>query len=124
MLFDSWDSVVLAYILPVIRAEWALEPLKASWLPFCGFGGQFVGAIVFGSLAERYGRLPIIKLLVLVMSVLAIACAFAASYEPAAGISRACRVWPSVARCRWPFPTSTRSRPPPRAGASSALSSS
>jgi putative MFS transporter len=80
MLFDSWDSVVLAYILPVIRAEWALEPLKASWLPFCGFGGQFVGAIVFGSLAERYGRLPIVKLLVLVMSALAIACALAQSY--------------------------------------------
>jgi putative MFS transporter len=81
MLFDSWDSVVLAFILPVIRAQWELEPLKASWLPFCGFGGQFVGAILFGSLAERFGRLPIIKLLVLVMSVLAIACTMAQTYE-------------------------------------------
>lgn len=81
MLFDSWDSVVIAYILPVIRQEWALQPLQASWLPFFGFGGQFVGAILFGSVAERFGRLPIIKLLVLVMSALAIACAFAGSYE-------------------------------------------
>jgi putative MFS transporter len=67
-------------VLPVIRQEWALEPLQASWLPFFGFGGQFVGAIVFGSLAERYGRLPVVKLLVLAMSLLALACALAGSY--------------------------------------------
>jgi MFS transporter, putative metabolite:H+ symporter len=81
MLFDSWDSVVIAFLLPVLRPEWGLSALEASWLPFCGFGGQFVGAIIFGSLAERYGRLPIINLLVLAMSVLAIACAMAGSYE-------------------------------------------
>ncbi len=81
MLFDSWDSVVIAYLLPVISPQWHLAPFQASLLPFCGFGGQFIGAIVFGSLAEKYGRLPIIKLLVLAMSLLAIACAFAGSYE-------------------------------------------
>jgi MFS transporter, putative metabolite:H+ symporter len=81
MLFDSWDSVVIAFLLPVLAPQWQLSPLQASMLPFFGFGGQFVGAIVFGSLAERYGRLPILKALVLVMSVLAIACAMAGSYH-------------------------------------------
>jgi putative MFS transporter len=81
MLFDSWDSVVVAFLLPVLRPEWGLSAMEASWLPFCGFGGQFFGAIIFGSMAERYGRLPIINVLVLVMSVLAIACAMAGSYE-------------------------------------------
>ena len=81
MLFDSWDSVIIAYVLPMIRQQWALEALQASWLPFFGFGGQFFGAILFGSLAERFGRLPTIRLLVLTMSLLAVACATAGSYE-------------------------------------------
>ncbi|HXC60849.1 MAG TPA: MFS transporter, partial [Steroidobacteraceae bacterium] len=81
MLFDSWDSVVIGYILPSIRQQWGLDLLTGSWLPFAGFGGQFFGAILFGSLAERYGRLPIVKLLALIMSLLALACAMASSFE-------------------------------------------
>lgn len=81
MLFDSWDSVVIAFTLPVINAEWMLSPLQSGWLISAGYGGQFLGAIVFGSMAERHGRLPVLRLLVLVMSVLAVACAMAGSYE-------------------------------------------
>ena len=81
MLFDSWDSVVIAYTLPVLGGQWSLSALQSGWLISAGYGGQFIGAIVFGSLAERHGRLPLLKLLVLVMSVLAIACAMAGSYE-------------------------------------------
>jgi putative MFS transporter len=81
MLFDSWDSVVIAYTLPVLIQQWELSALQSGWLISAGYGGQFLGAIIFGSLAERYGRLPILKLLVLVMSLLAIACAMANSYE-------------------------------------------
>ena len=79
MLFDSWDSVVIAFTLTVIRGEWGLSPVQASLLVSAGYAGQLVGAIAFGSLAERHGRLPIIKLLVLAMSVLGIACAMAGS---------------------------------------------
>jgi len=81
MLFDSWDSVVIAYTLPVLVGQWALSALQAGWLISAGYGGQFVGAIVFGSLAERHGRLPILKWLVLVMGLLALGCATAGSYE-------------------------------------------
>ncbi len=80
MLFDSWDSVVIAYTLPVLIGEWGLSGLQSGSLISAGYAGQFVGAIVFGSLAERYGRLPVLKLLVLIMSLLAVACAMAGSY--------------------------------------------
>jgi MFS transporter, putative metabolite:H+ symporter len=80
MLFDSWDSVVIAYTLPVLIGEWGLSGLQIGWLISAGYAGQFLGAIVFGSLAERYGRLPVLRLLVLVMSLLAVACAMAGSY--------------------------------------------
>jgi putative MFS transporter len=81
MLFDSWDSVVIAYTLPVLISEWKLQPFQSGLLISAGYGAQFLGAIVFGSLAERYGRLPIMKMLVLVMSVLALACAMAGDYN-------------------------------------------
>jgi MFS transporter, putative metabolite:H+ symporter len=81
MLFDSWDSVVIAYTLPVLLGQWGLSALQAGWLASAGYAGQFLGAIIFGSLAERYGRLPVLKALVLVMCLLALACALAANYE-------------------------------------------
>jgi MFS transporter, putative metabolite:H+ symporter len=80
-LFDSWDSVVIAFTLPVLVGEWKLSALQAGWLISAGYGGQFLGALIFGSLAERFGRLPILKWLVLVMSLLAVACAMASSYQ-------------------------------------------
>jgi MFS transporter, putative metabolite:H+ symporter len=81
MLFDSWDSVVIAYVLPVLNGEWHLSALQTGWMVSAGYAGQFVGAIVFGSLAERCGRLPVLRWLVLLMSLLAVACAMASDYN-------------------------------------------
>ncbi len=81
MLFDSWDSVVIAYTLPSIIAEWGLSALQAGWLISAGYGGQFLGAIFFGTVAERRGRLPVLRPLVVAMSLLAIVCAIADSYS-------------------------------------------
>jgi len=80
MLFDSWDSVVIAFTLPVLNAEWNLTPLQSGWLISAGYGAQFLGAIFFGAQAERIGRLPVLRWLVLAMSVLSIGCALAMSY--------------------------------------------
>ena len=80
MLFDSWDSVVIAYTLPSISAEWQLSAMAAGSLISAGYGGQFLGAILFGALAERRGRLPVMRWLVIVMGLLAIACALAGDY--------------------------------------------
>jgi putative MFS transporter len=80
MLFDSWDSVVIAYTLPSIGAEWQLSALTSGWLISAGYGGQFLGAILFGAVAQRRGRLPVVRWLVIVMGLLAVACAMAGSY--------------------------------------------
>jgi len=81
MLFDSWDSVVIAYTLPSIIREWNLSAIASGFLISAGYGGQFIGAIVCGALAERRGRLPVLRWLVLAMGVLAIVCSMAGSYE-------------------------------------------
>lgn len=81
MLFDSWDSIVIAYALPVIIGEWKLSALAAGTLVSVGYGGQFLGALMFGFVAERFGRLPVLRWLVAIMSVLAGACAFVDTYD-------------------------------------------
>ncbi len=74
MLFDSWDATVIAYTLPSIMGEWALKPFMASWLVSAGYAGGFLGALLFGALAERYGRLALMRGLVIVMGLLAFVC--------------------------------------------------
>jgi putative MFS transporter len=81
MLFDSWDSVVIAFTLPSIAKQWSLGALQSGWLISAGYGGQFVGAILCGWLAERTGRLPVLRVVVILMCALAIACGFAGSYR-------------------------------------------
>lgn len=81
MLFDSWDSVVIAYTLPSIAAQWHLSPVTSGWLISAGYGGQFLGAIIFGAVAQRRGRVPVVRWLVIVMALLAAACAMAATFD-------------------------------------------
>lgn len=80
MLFDSWDATVIAYTLPSISAEWGLSGLEAGWLASAGYAGAFVGAVLFGTLAERLGRLPVMRWLVIAMAVLALACSQAPGF--------------------------------------------
>src|SRR5262249_42952332 len=81
MLFDSLDSAVIGSVMPVLSQEWHLTPLQLGAFGSSGYMGQFVGALVFGSLAERVGRLPVARWLVLLMCLLAIGCAVAGNYE-------------------------------------------
>jgi putative MFS transporter len=80
MLFDSWDLICIAFVLPSIAKEWGLGPVQSGWLISAGYGGQFLGAVTCGALAERWGRLPVLKPIVIVMCLLAIACGLSQSY--------------------------------------------
>lgn len=81
MMFDSWDSIAIAYTLPVITSKWKLSTVQMGSLISSGFAGQFVGALVLGALAERYGRMRVFIASVAVMSALALACALSVGYR-------------------------------------------
>src|SRR5262252_6392393 len=55
--FDAFDALSIAYILPVIVPLWKLTPPEVGFLISAGAAGQLVGALVFGWIAERYGRI-------------------------------------------------------------------
>jgi len=80
MLFDSWDAVVTAQVMPALIHLWKLDPVMTGWLISAGYAGQFLGAFIFGPFAERYGRMPVLHIALIMMSALAIACALTPSY--------------------------------------------
>ncbi|MEF2097276.1 MFS transporter [Bacillus sp. CFBP9009] len=79
--FDAFDALSLAFVLPVLIGLWSLTPGEIGILIGSGYLGQAVGAIFFGWLAERYGRVYSAKWTVFLMSVMGIACAFAGNFE-------------------------------------------
>jgi putative MFS transporter len=81
MLFDSWDSVAIAYAMPTMSTEWSLNPLLMGVVISAGFGGQFIGAATLGAFAEKFGRMPVLNIAIITMGVLALVCAFIPSYD-------------------------------------------
>ena len=75
--FDAFDALQLASVLVVLRPLWGLTPLEISMLISASYFGQAVGALLFGRLAEKYGRIPMATGAVVLMSVMSIVCAFA-----------------------------------------------
>src|SRR3569833_2153342 len=77
MLFDSWDSIAVAYSMPAIAKTWHLNPLTMGIGISAGYAGQFAGAIGLGAVAERFGRMAVFTMAVLAMAGLAVATALA-----------------------------------------------
>ncbi len=75
-LFDAFDALSLAFVLPVLVGLWHLSPAQIGALIAAGYLGQVVGALVFGWLAERIGRVPSATITVGAMSAMSIVCAF------------------------------------------------
>jgi MFS transporter, putative metabolite:H+ symporter len=78
--FDAFDALSLAFVLPVLVRLWNITPTEIGWLIATGYLGQFVGALVFGVLAERHGRVRSVAGATALMSVMSIACAFAGNF--------------------------------------------
>ncbi|HUR59948.1 MAG TPA: MFS transporter, partial [Opitutaceae bacterium] len=80
-LFDAFDALSLAFVLPVLKDLWHLTPGQIGTLISAGYVGQFLGALFFGALAEKIGRIRSATLAVALMSVMGIGCALTGRYE-------------------------------------------
>ncbi len=79
--FDAFDSITIAYVLPVLIGMWKLDAGAIGGLIAVGFAGQAVGSIGAGWLAERVGRLLAMQITLLIFTIGSFACAFAWSYD-------------------------------------------
>lgn len=79
--FDAFDALAIAYIVPQLLGEWHFSPAQIGPLFSIGFAGQAVGALLFGWLGERYGRVRMTMLTVLIFAIMSLMCAHAQNYE-------------------------------------------
>jgi len=79
--FDAFDSITIAVVLPPLIGLWHLSPAEiprmVGSLIGVGFAGQLIGAIGFGWIAERWGRLNCMIVTLLIFTLFGLACAFA-----------------------------------------------
>jgi SHS family lactate transporter-like MFS transporter len=76
---DSLDFFILIFCVPAIAKEFAVKPSAILGAVFLTQAFRPVGALVFGMLADRYGRRPVLMINILSFSVIELACAFAPS---------------------------------------------
>jgi putative MFS transporter len=76
--FDGFDVMTIALVLPVLIGEWGLSPRGAALAISAGFVGQMLGAVLFGHAAERYGRLKVLRIALIILSLFSLLSAFVA----------------------------------------------
>lgn len=79
--FDAYDALTLAYVLPVLNSVWKLSVAQTGLIIASGYLGQAIGAVIFGILAEKYGRLFSAKWAIFIMSVMGFGCMMAGNYN-------------------------------------------
>jgi putative MFS transporter len=79
--FDAFDALAIATVLPVLVPMWKLTPPQIGVLISAGFLGQLAGALLFGWIAERFGRMPAMIWSIATFAVMSLVCAFAWDYN-------------------------------------------
>jgi putative MFS transporter len=78
--FDAFDALAIASVLPVIAPLWKLTQPQIGLMISAGFLGQLLGALLFGWIAERHGRMTAMIWSIALFSV-SLVCALAWDYN-------------------------------------------
>jgi PHS family inorganic phosphate transporter-like MFS transporter len=77
---DAYDLFVISTVAVLVKSQWHLSTTETSWVTGSAILAAFIGALVFGRIADLLGRKSVYVTVAVVMIVGAIASAFAADF--------------------------------------------
>jgi MFS transporter, putative metabolite:H+ symporter len=75
--FDAYIVLAIAFAMPQLVSEWKLNTAEVGMIIAAGYVGQLFGAILFGSVAEKIGRLRTLLITIVLFVSMDVACLFA-----------------------------------------------
>lgn len=75
--FDAYTVLAIAFAMPQLVSEWKLTSTEVGMIISAGYVGQLFGAVLFGSLAEKIGRLKTLFITIVLFVSMDMACLFA-----------------------------------------------
>lgn len=80
LVFDAFDSTILPTALPQLGAAWKLTTVQLGMLGSANFIGMLIGALAFGMIADRIGRLKVLIFTLLIYAVMTGFCALSGGF--------------------------------------------
>ena len=80
-MFDAMDTGIIAFVLPVLIKTWGLTTAQVGYIGSVGLVGMALGAVLAGSIADRFGRKKVFAATLVIYSVATGFCGLAWSFE-------------------------------------------
>lgn len=80
-MFDAMDTGIIAFVLPTLAKAWGLTAAQVGYIGSIGLVGMALGAVLSGSIADRFGRKKIFSATLIMYSIATGLCGLAWSYE-------------------------------------------
>jgi MFS transporter, PHS family, inorganic phosphate transporter len=77
---DAYDLFVISTVAALVKTQWHLSTTEASWVTGAAILGAFIGAVVFGRIADVLGRKSVYAAVAVVMIIGAVTSAFATGF--------------------------------------------